>query len=255
MTGCLKPGCDHGGNAIEQEAGSHDFHSGNPEGKHVFRSSEHGQYRDRKQKNQGSSRQHQDGNPDSSAAKRLLHTGGISSTVIEPHNRQTALNQTVDSHDDQLLNFKICTEKSDCRGGISDQEQVDKCHHKSTQHVHDKRRKSQGKYLCINRIFHVQSVYLCTDFLFRSKEHDKGEDHGKRIPGYCCNGRACDTQLRQRPHAEDQERIQDEIDDYSGDLKPHRSDHIAGGLQHFLDSNMDHVGNLHKRTDAHVLDR
>ena len=63
----------------------------------------------------------------------------VSRTVVKPHNRQTALNQAVYCHNDQLLHLKIRTEECNRRIGIRHQKQIDECHHKRTEGIHNER--------------------------------------------------------------------------------------------------------------------
>ena len=94
----------------------------------------------------------------------------VACAVVKPHDRQTALNQAVYRHNNQLLHLKICAEESDRRIGIRHQKQIDKGHHKRTKGVHDKRWQDQCKNTLDHLLFQMKAFDLYLHFLLFTKQ-------------------------------------------------------------------------------------
>ena len=98
----------------------------------------------------------------------------VACAVVKPHDRQTALNQAVYRHNNQLLHLKICAEESDRRIGIRHQKQIDKGHHKRTEGVHDKRWQAKGKNTVDHLLFQMKTS------VYKGYKQDKIEMRGDR---------------------------------------------------------------------------
>ena len=91
------------------------------------------------------------------------------------------------------------------------------------------------------------------NLLFRKKQHPECQKHGKAVPADGGDRSPPYPHCRERADSENQKRIKDKIEHDSCDLKPHGGQHISGGLYHFLDGNMNHIGDLHKGAHTHIL--
>ena len=94
----------------------------------------------------------------------------VACAVVKPHDRQTALNQAVYRHNNQLLHLKICAEESDRRIGIGDQKKVYKSHHKRTKGIHNKRRQSKGENTANQPLLQMKSFDLYPHFLLFAQQ-------------------------------------------------------------------------------------
>ena len=108
----------------------------------------------------------------------------VARAIVKPHDRQTALDQAVYRHNDQLLHLKIRAEESDCRIGIRHQKQIDEGHHKRTEGIHNERRQSKGENAADQPLLQTKSFDLYPHFLFFAQQQDKCQNHGQQI---ACN--------------------------------------------------------------------
>ena len=160
--------------------------------------------------------------------------------------------QAVDRHHDQLLDLEICAEERNGRGGVCSEKQVDDRHHKGAQRVHDKGRQTQSKHTPHSGPLPTKAIYADANLLICAQQHGKGQQHGERVAAHSGHGSAADAHGREGANAKNQQRIKDKIKYNTRDLEPHGADHIASGLDHLLDGDVHHVGDLHKGAYTHI---
>ena len=81
--------------------------------------------------------------------------------------------------------------------------------------------------------------------------HDQG---GHNLARHRGDGRSRDAKLRQSEHAEDQQRVEDDIGQGPGDLGQHRRPHVALRLQHLRPDALQKEAEAEQADDAPVSD-
>ena len=119
--------------------------------------------------------------------------------------------------------------------------------------LQDKRWKSADKDIFDNTEIKPNYARLDLHCLFSIKQLKQCKYHGKSKSHDGCDSCTCNAKFRERTDSEYQQRIEHNVYNDTGNLRPHGRNHISGGLQHFLYCDMNHVRYLHKCTDTHIL--
>ena len=177
----LKIGGNHSRETAKQIACRHNPHSGYSKGAHGFRRRKQSQNL-RREKDDGQRPQyHHAGDQSGSVSESGMQPSAVARAVVKPHDRQTALDQAVYRHNDQLLHLKICAEESDRRIGIRHQEQIDEGHHKRTEGVHNKRWQAQGKNTADHLLLQMKAFDLYPHLLLFAQQQSQRQNHGQQI--------------------------------------------------------------------------
>ena len=175
----------------------------------------------------------------------FIDAGLAAGTVVVGKNRDEAVVQTEDRHEEEALELEIHTEDSCCRGGEADQNQIHEVghdgadgHHEDGRHADIVDPSDDGGHGMEHPAEREMNLFIEPEV---QEQAEAGRNALTENGGIGCSGNA---ELRKAAQAEDHNRIEDNVDDGPGQLGDHRQDSQTGGLQKPLE------GHLEEQTDG-----
>ena len=180
-----------------------------------------------------------------SKLQSFVDAGLAPGTVVVGKNRNETVVQSEDRHEEEALELEVHAEYSRCRRGEADQNQVHEICHDGADGHHEDGRHADVVNLADDGSHGMEHPAEREMNLFIEPEvQEQAEAGGNALTKDRCISCTGDAELREAAQAEDQDRVEDDIDDGAGQLRGHGQHGQSGGLKETLE------GHLEEQTDG-----
>ena len=177
----------------------------------------------------------------------------LPSTEVVGENRDESVVEAEDRHEEKALQLEVHTEYSGCRRGESGEDQVHAVGHDGTDRHHQNR-------------WNTDIVDLTDDFLLRVKNpgqrnvqllvhmqvQEKSEDCGDALTEYSRIGGTGYAEAWKAEETENHNRVEDDIQDSTGELRAHGKHGLTSRLQLALEGQLEEKSDREHADDAEV---
>ncbi len=228
---CLEYGAHDDAVAGEQEAEADGSQGRDADLQHLGGGVEQQQHGTREDLEDGKAHQH-DGYCDEDAESGGIHdTLLVARTVVECDDRDHAVVQSEDGHEDKTLELEVYAQYRYGGGGKAHQDQIQKIGHHGADGLHNNRRNTYFVDDADGGQAGLKAAHTDADVRILPDVENQGQHHGKDLPGDRSDGSSADAQGRKAPETKYHDRIQNDIGDGARPLGVHIVDSPSGGLE------------------------
>ena len=179
----------------------------------------------------------------------------VACAEVVAHNRQCTLIESKDRHENKGLQLKVNAQNGDRGLGELNQDGVHACRQHRGQTLHD----DAGQADLIDRTDHAQvglpTAHTQREYLLMNEHTPQTNQHTDNLTDDGCERCTANAHLRERSDAEDEQRVQNDVDDCTGQTLTHRNNHITGRLLNLLAHDGDHDKDTQSDRDVRIADR
>ena len=184
---------------------------------------------------------------------RFLHALRFARAVVIGQDRHHRVVQAEDRHEDETLQFEIRAEDRRRRRGEGDEDLVHAERHDRANRTHDDRRHAHAVNFARRRAVPADELRADVNFGIFLQVDEQADDGRDDLPGDGRDGGAFDLEPRQAEPAENQDRVEHDVDDRADQLRHHRELCPACGLQQPLEAELRKDAEREDQADRRIV--